>query len=121
VASGSEFDFSETTPFCTGASANARSDNKDETDDNNTFKLSVNKKDEFIDVNVYPIPTKELLYVDINKESSYLIIDMFGKIINIGKLDSGKNELRLIHYEVGVYFLRIINESNIITKKIIID
>jgi hypothetical protein len=70
---------------------------------------------------VYPIPTRELLYVDIAKKSDYLLIDMFGKTIIKGDLEPGENEIKLRNYEAGVYFLRITNDSGLVTKKIVIE
>ena len=89
--------------------------------DSGAAVLSINDKDKLGELSIYPIPTKELLYVDIDKKSDYLLIDMFGKAIINGSLERGENELQLRNYEAGVYFLRITNESNSITKKIVIE
>jgi hypothetical protein len=72
-------------------------------------------------LSVYPIPTQELLYVDIAQKSDYQVIDMFGKTIIRGNLEPGENEIQMRNYQAGVYFLRIVNDLNIITKKIVIE
>ncbi len=72
-------------------------------------------------LSIYPNPTEDLLYVDVNIKSSYRLIDMFGKIVKTGSFDQGKNELQLRKYEGGVYFLRVHNDSKIMTKKIVIE
>ncbi len=70
---------------------------------------------------VYPNPTRDLLYVDVNIKSKYRVIDMLGKIVNTGSLNQGKNELHLRNYEAGIYFLRITNGSGFVTKKIVVE
>ncbi len=72
-------------------------------------------------LSVYPNPTEGLLYVDINIKSKYSVIDIFGKIVNTGSLNQGKNELQLRNYQAGIYFLRINNDSGFVTKKIMIE
>jgi hypothetical protein len=83
--------------------------------------LSVNDKDKLIEFSIYPNPTKDLLYVDVNVKSKYRVIDMFGKIVKTGSFDQGKNELQLRNYEAGVYFLRVLNNNKIITKKVVLE
>ncbi len=72
-------------------------------------------------LSVYPNPTQEILYVDLNQKSNYSIIDVLGKIIKTGCLVDGKNELDLKNNEGGIYFLRINNLKGSIIKKIIKD
>ncbi len=72
-------------------------------------------------LSIYPNPTEDLLYVNVNVKSKYRFIDMFGKIVKTGSFDQGENELQLRKYEAGVYFLRVINDSNIITKKVVLE
>lgn len=68
---------------------------------------------------MYPNPAKETLYVNIIRKSSYSIIDVFGKLVKTGKVESGENELDLKNYEAGIYFLQIKNDSGSLIKKII--
>ncbi|WP_339893919.1 T9SS type A sorting domain-containing protein [uncultured Algibacter sp.] len=70
-------------------------------------------------LSVYPNPTEGLLYVGVNTKSKYRVIDIFGKIVNRGSLNQGKNELQLRNYESGIYFLTITNDSGSATKKIV--
>ena len=77
---------------------------------------------EFLNIlSIYPNPTEDLLYVDVNVKSNYRVIDMFGKIIKSGSFERGKNELQLRNYQAGVYFLRVLNDSKIITKKVVLE
>jgi hypothetical protein len=77
---------------------------------------------EFLNIlSIYPNPTEDLLYVDVNVKSKYRVIDMFGKIVKTGSFDQGKNELQLRNYQAGVYFLRVLNDSKIITKKVVLE
>ena len=80
------------------------------------------EQSELLDVlSVYPNPTEGLLYVDVNAESKYRVIDLSGKIVNTGSLNQGKNELQLRNYQAGIYFLRITNGEGLVTKKILIE
>lgn len=92
-----------------------------DTFDNGGATLSITDKELIKGLSIYPIPTRDLLYVDVAKKSDYLLIDMFGKAIIRGDLEQGENEIKLRNYEAGVYFIKITNESNVITKKIVIE
>ncbi len=87
--------------------------------DSSGSTLSANNYDLFEGLLVYPNPTKEILYVDINQRSNYSVIDMFGKIIKTGKLQNGQNELYITRIPSGVYFLQLTNDKGSIIKKII--
>lgn len=92
-----------------------------DTFDNGGATLSTYDKELIKGLSIYPIPTRDLLYVVAAKKSDYLLIDMFGKAIINGSLEPGENELQFRNYEAGVYFLRITTESNSISKKIVIE
>jgi regulation of enolase protein 1 (concanavalin A-like superfamily) len=72
-------------------------------------------------LSVYPNPVDEILNIDIAQNSTYVLIDMMGKVLVSGNLTAGKNELQLGNYESGLYFLKIGNSSNIFIKKIVIN
>lgn len=83
--------------------------------------LSTDKPELLHVLAVYPNPTQDLLYVDINKQSNYHLIDMLGKTVTTGSFIPGNNELQLRNYETGIYFLRITNGSGAVTKKILVE
>lgn len=91
-----------------------------DTFDNSLPVLSVDGLDS-VKINIYPIPTKGLLYVDINNNSDYAVTDLNGKLITKGVFLNGTNQIDLSRYEAGVYFLRIVNADRIQTKKIILQ
>ena len=91
-----------------------------DTFDNSLPVLSVDGLDS-ANVNIYPIPTKGLLYVDINNNSDYAVTDLNGKLITKGVFINGTNQIDLSRYEAGVYFLRIESADRIQTKKIILQ
>ncbi len=90
----------------------------DATFDSGGATLSSTNNEFFSGLLVYPNPTEEVLYVDINKKSDYSIIDIFGKVIKTGMVQEGKNELDLKNYQAGIYFLKINNDSGSVTKKV---
>jgi len=83
--------------------------------------LSTDQREFLNSLTIYPNPTEDLLYVNVNVKSNYRLIDMVGKIVKMGSFDQGTNELQLRNYQDGVYFLRVINNSRIMTKKVVIE
>ena len=68
---------------------------------------------------MYPNPTKDLLMVNINSQSTYIVYDMYGKLLHEGKLDYGVNIIDYKNYQDGLYFLNISNEEGSVIKKVI--
>lgn len=91
-----------------------------DTFDNNNAVLGT---DEFIDklteFSVYPNPANNLLFVDINKSSTYKLIDMLGKTITAGILVTGENSISLKKYNAGVYFIHVTSDFKVYTKRVI--
>ncbi|MDX1702358.1 MAG: T9SS type A sorting domain-containing protein, partial [Melioribacteraceae bacterium] len=104
---------------CSGANAGVVFN--DANFDSGGATLSINKQQLLTEFNVYPNPTKDILYVNVDAKSQFRLVDMFGKIVISGSFDTGENELQLRRYEGGVYFLRVFNGTKIITKKIVLE
>lgn len=81
--------------------------------------LSTGIKELLTELSVYPNPTEEVLYIDINQKSKYSIIDMFGKVIKTGIAKAGENELNLKNYQAGIYFLKLNNDNGFVIKKVL--
>ncbi|MEW4925009.1 BspA family leucine-rich repeat surface protein [Algibacter sp. 2305UL17-15] len=81
--------------------------------------LGIDNEDYKNTLTLYPNPANETLYVKTNRESSYSIIDVYGKLVIKGKLEQGENKLDINNYQTGIYFLKIKNESGSIIKKVI--
>lgn len=72
-------------------------------------------------INIYPNPTKNLVYIEIsgmesNHPINYEIISTNGKSVNKGMLDNSVNQLNLKHLLPGTYLLQL--RSNNTTKEV---
>lgn len=118
TACGSENSGAFDTADCTGYPGMQM---PNDTFDNSLPVLSVDNVDPNINVVLYPIPTKNLLYVKVNKNSDYYVTDLNGKLILKGVFTVGTNQIELGKYEAGVYFLKLIDDNRTLTKKVIVD
>ncbi len=92
----------------------------DATFDSGQGTLSTDNNNKLVEFTVFPNPTEGLVNVDISVESNYTVYDMLGKEIEKGRFYQGSNEMQLGKYEGGVYFLRVILESAIYTRRIVV-
>ena len=69
---------------------------------------------------IYPNPIQDDLHIKIAQNADYAIFDLQGKLLNKGTLQNGNNLLDTHTYKQGIYFIKISNSSNILTKKIFI-
>jgi endonuclease I len=73
-----------------------------------------------LDVSVYPNPAKDKLTVRIDANSAdYRILDMSGKILKQGAIQSQELNVNLTNFQQGLYILLINNGEQVITKKFI--
>ena len=93
----------------------------DATFDSTESVLSIRGLNNLVEFSISPNPTQGLVYIDINKKRDYLVFDMLGKQIKEGSFNSGINELQLKDYEGGVYFLKVIDDFRIYTKRIVLE
>ena len=70
------------------------------------------------EINIYPNPASEKLYVKLSQEKSarYTLIDASGKVVLSGEL---KTEIDVSSLEKGVYFLHLVSKNSSITKRIL--
>ncbi len=84
--------------------------------------ISINDVDSN-NIKIYPNPTSDFLYISLNKGFSNIqVIDVAGKMIkNIQVNDSNNLEINVSNINSGIYFVKFINDNEIILKKIIIQ
>jgi len=70
------------------------------------------------DINIYPNPANDEVFISSSINSSFIIIDILGKTIIKGILKSGKNLISLPELNSGMYFIKL---QNGISKKLIIE
>lgn len=77
--------------------------------------------EEFNDENVsiYPNPSKDKFYIDLQSEANYTLSNVFGQEVKKGILISGNNELQTNTLSNGLYMLNIVSPEGKVTKKLI--
>ena len=73
------------------------------------------------DLQIYPNPTHDILHVETadNQDNlSYQVYDIYGKLLQSGSILS--NTIRLGDYADGLYFVRILQNNQIITTEKIV-
>ena len=76
------------------------------------------------DINIYPNPAKDMLFVNLNKEAScisWTMMNVSGQTVKSSELSSMKFEIDLKDVESGFYFLNIIVDDNRIVRKIVVE
>lgn len=77
----------------------------------------INNSDNII---VYPNPAQDFIVVsNIDKNSTIKLFDALGRLVVLSK--SNKNSINTSGLKSGIYYLSIVKENNIITKKIVIS
>jgi hypothetical protein len=73
-----------------------------------------------VDFNVYPNPTQGNITINVSNALNALveIIDINGKVIKAKQVNHTINTFDLSNYENGIYFVKVITNNQIITKKI---
>jgi len=57
-------------------------------------------------ISLYPNPTSDLLYVETPYELNYEIYDVLGNKIASGTANTGKNEINVSEFPVGMYIIK---------------
>lgn len=73
-------------------------------------------------ISIYPNPSNGVITITIDGASSfnYTVIDAVGKIVAQNQIKGGKATLDLTNNNLGVYFVKIESEGNIVTKKVVV-
>ena len=67
------------------------------------------------ELNVFPNPTSELLFIRMNEMPSspgFALFDLSGKLISQKKIESTNTQVNLKKFAAGTYFLKIIQNKN---------
>ena len=72
-------------------------------------------------ISIYPNPSKDKFYIDLQSEANYTLSNVFGQEVKKGILISGNNELQTNTLSNGLYMLNIVSPEGKVTKKIIKD
>lgn len=80
---------------------------------------SLDENDEDITVNLYPNPTMDNLNLTTNKGiiESIAIVDVFGKTIEVLKVDSDTFEYNVNHLNQGTYFIKVTVDGKTLQKR----
>ena len=73
---------------------------------------------------IYPNPTNGKLFINIDKETKENIVrvyDLQGRLLLENKFDTNKISISLIGYPKGTYLIKILNENNQLTRRIIVE
>lgn len=84
----------------------------------NTFLTDIDGVTDNTILNVFPNPTKDKLIIEsnLNTPQTIYLFDNLGKYINSYKIDN-KTEINVSHLSEGTYWLKIDNETHLITKE----
>ena len=72
------------------------------------------------DLVIYPNPTTGIIRIDLVDFSDLIIENSEGKYIDSFFLNEGTNELNMLNFEKGIYFLSFKSKNKILIKKIAI-
>ena len=70
---------------------------------------------------VYPNPNNGQFTLELNINAQVQIIDALGRVVYDEKLSSGKQIINIHEEKNGVYFMKIITDTNQHTERIIIN
>jgi len=89
--------------------------------DCDNLDISLIKKEED-NILIYPNRAKDIVHIDFvlnTKNATYTITDINGKLLNKGVLQDTRNTINIASYNSGMYFISVIIDDEIITKKMI--
>ncbi|MCB0380949.1 MAG: T9SS type A sorting domain-containing protein [Flavobacteriales bacterium] len=79
---------------------------------------SINQKtEEIINIEVFPNPTADYVYLKAEDNFFFKIIDLTGKVLNEGQLINGQTKINLSDYEDSIYLLELVSKKAS-TKKV---
>ncbi len=86
-----------------------------------TIDLSVNELN-FNEIKIYPNPTKDVVCIESNNViQSMALYGAKGEMIDRRSVDSMNFEIHLEGYSKGVYFVRLVTDEGVITKKVVLS
>lgn len=75
-------------------------------------------------VKIYPNPTTNFIHIELDnsihfKEVFYKVYNATGQLLIEKKLDNFQEKVNMQHFSSGIYFVQILTENGLITKKVI--
>lgn len=88
----------------------------------NLISTNILRKEKSIELSIYPNPVKEYFTVglDNNEKTDVIIIDITGKIIYQNNF-SKEMKISTTDFKSGIYFVKIKNNNDVITREIIVE
>lgn len=86
--------------------------------------LNVNEVSIQVQINIFPNPAKDRIYISIPKNEKRTIIailDLQGRLIKSETITDEQSEINVSELPSGMYLLKVENEQGVITKKIIVQ
>ena len=77
-----------------------------------SFSNNINTLKEEENINIYPNPFHNNIFVFTNNKGNITITDISGKIIHHSELLNGINEISTNHFPKGIYFVKVQNNNN---------
>lgn len=81
--------------------------------------LGISETDDVNIINIYPNPSRDIIYIDSSVKGGYQIYDVTGKSVDQKKLLIGTNKLNISTLSEGVYLLEINHGSRTLVKRIV--
>ena len=87
--------------------------------DLNSLTSSINNVSSNAEVQVYPNPVKEILYIQAAQASNISITNIAGVIVYSGELTSRTNAINTSTLAPGLYIVSVRNENGVATYKVV--
>jgi len=81
--------------------------------------ISVSENETDSELNAFPNPTQDILYVQAPENSSLLLVDMNGKTLTQFTTEGVETSIDMSSYAQGVYMLQIQTEETVETRRIV--
>ena len=72
-------------------------------------------------IKLFPNPTKSFVKIIVNEKSNILIFDSKGKKISENYINVGISELKISDFVPGIYYIKVINDKETTSNKIIVN
>jgi N-acetylneuraminic acid mutarotase len=83
------------------------------------LEISLDEKTKSRKLSIYPNPSKDFLTIETERPIAYAIFNLMGQQVISDKIASDKNQISLEALPNGIYFLKIDEGRNSVTKKLI--
>lgn len=71
-------------------------------------------------LNVYPNPATDALYISGVENGTYSLLNITGKEVSNGAISSSRNKISVANYPAGLYLIKITSGNAVVTKRVVI-